>query len=149
MRFALPSLGNEMEMFGVLVLIVIVIIVWTTIAREKEKERAHVAYQAALAALKKDPASSDKRQRALLLGRVYSNLMRDKKGNTIFDEVALMNDIGAACAGANQPATAPAAPVQSGDSVETRLTTLQSLREKGLIDADDFARRKREIMDLI
>ena len=36
----------------------------------------------------------------LSLGRAYSNPTRDKKGVSLFDEVALSNDIGAACAAA-------------------------------------------------
>jgi hypothetical protein len=67
--------------------------------------------------------------------------MRDSKGQTVFDEVALMNDLNAACAGALVSAT----PTPAGD-IEERLAKLQSLKEKGLIDDSDYKQRKQELM---
>ena len=128
----------------------VVIAVVVAMSAEKAKRQAKEAYEASLQKLKSDPSNSDLRQRTLALGRAYSSLMRDKKGQTVFDEVALMNDINAACAGALQitQARAPSS-AADGESIESRLRKLQALRETGLIDDDDFARRKREIMDLI
>jgi hypothetical protein len=115
-------------------------------AEQKRKDEARQQYQQALARLKKDPGNADLRQQTLALGRVYSNLMRDKKGNTLFDEVALMNDINAACAATQQalPTVAP-----SSSDLEGRLRRLQDLKAKGLIDDADYATRKAEIMSQI
>ncbi len=98
--------------------------------------------------MKGNPGNSDLRQQTLAFGRTYSNLLRDKKGNTVFDEVALMNDINAACGGGHQAVSSPPR-IAERESIESRLTNLQALRAKGLIDDDDFVRRKREIMDQI
>lgn len=137
-----------MEGFLVLLVIVIVVVVITSNADAKRKREARDAYQGALSKLKANPSSSDLRQQALSLGRAYSNVMRDKKGNTLFDEVALMNDIGAACAATHQ-VIAQQRPVITGETVEDRLIQLRNLLAKGLIEQDDFDRRKREITDQI
>jgi hypothetical protein len=110
---------------------------------EARKREAHAAYLDSLELLKKTPSNPDLRQRTLELGRVYSNLLRDKKGNTVFDEVALMNDINAACA-ATQTATGPAS-----IDVEEKLRRLQDLRDKGLIDDEDYKVKKQELMSMI
>lgn len=137
-------------MVGFLALLVIAIFVIVTLsnADAKKKREAKEAYQGALAKLKANPSSSDLRQQALALGRIYSNVMRDKKGNTLFDEVALMNDIGAACAATHQ-VIGQQPVVAAGETVEDRLVKLRRLLDKGLIDQDDFSRRKREITDQI
>jgi Tfp pilus assembly protein PilE len=130
---------------GWFILIIIVVIVIAIISAQ---EKAKNAYQRSLNQLKRDPANSDLRQQTLALGRTYSNLMRNNKGNTIFDEVALMNDINAACAATHQM-IGNHSQVASQESIEDRLTKLQNLKEKGLIDENDLARKKREIMDQI
>ncbi|MBG6288495.1 SHOCT domain-containing protein [Pseudomonas nitroreducens] len=122
--------------------------VYMAMQAEKQKQLALKRYQDSLAQLKKQPTNADLRQKTLALGRAYSNLMRDKKGNTIFDEVALMNDINAACAGAHQIAQ-PNPSVVVVEPVEDRLKRLSELRDKGLIDEADFADRKREILNSI
>lgn len=111
-------------------------------AAQKRKDQARVAYQSSLEELKRSPANADLRQRTLELGRFYSNLMRDQKGNTLFDEVALMNDINAACAATLQVVTAQP---PSGD-LEERLRTLKGLKDKGLIDDAEYAKRKAELL---
>jgi len=115
---------------------------------EKAKNIALQKYREALSQLKKQPANADLRERTLALGRVYSNLMRDKKGNTLFDEVALMNDINAACAAAHQQIHHKNE-ILLTDSVENRLQKLSSLKQKGLIDEAEFLQRKREILESI
>ncbi len=64
-------------------------------------EKARQAYLAYLSKLKQSPTNPDIKQHTLALGRYYSDLTRDNQGHTIFDEIALMNDINAACAAAN------------------------------------------------
>ncbi|HYC78446.1 MAG TPA: SHOCT domain-containing protein [Planctomycetota bacterium] len=121
------------------------IAVFVAVAQAREKERARRAYQRSLEQLRRDPTNARLRTLTLELGRVYSNLMRDKKGHTTFDEVALMNDIGAACAAA-AVVRAPERPM-ARLSVEERLRKLQSLVDQGMIDQDDFRRRKEAILD--
>jgi len=89
-------------MFWVIVVVVVAIGLWWARATEKGKAEALEAYRISLARLKADPRNADLRKHTLALGRIYSNLMRDNKGQTVFDEVALMNDISAACAGASE-----------------------------------------------
>jgi len=94
-------------------------------------------YEEALRQLVRDPASAQLRTRALTLGRTYSNYTRNQSGITVFDEVALMNDINAAAAAASAPPPA---------SIEDRLTRLHDLRTRGLISEGEYDERRREIL---
>ena len=140
---------------GLIVFFIIVAFIWAGIAGAKanaikaprEKDEARVRYQNALQNLKADPTNADLKQQTLALGRAYSKLTRDKKGNTVFDEVALMNDINAACAGASSIERVSQATFIG--AIEERLSKLSSLRSNALIDDTDFARRKKEILDSI
>jgi type II secretory pathway pseudopilin PulG len=113
----------------------------------QELENARIAYQTSLAQLKQNPTNADLKQTTLALGRIYSNLTRDKEGLTTFDEVALMNDINAACASAtvasnpNQPASEPR------QTIEERLARLTELKAKGLIDEAEYNARRQKIID--
>lgn len=108
------------------------------INQQKQMRAALQAYQACLARLKAEPNNPELRQQTLQLGRVYSNLTRDKKGVTVYDEVALKNDIDAACAGAVS--------VQAR-SVEERLTGLKQLYAAGHVTDDEYQRRRQSILD--
>jgi hypothetical protein len=127
-------------------LAIVIAIIWAAAAsasaKERAKEEARINYQNSLGQLKKNSANADLRQRTLELGRVYSNLMRDQKGNTVFDEVALMNDINAVCAATQQVVSTQ---LPSGD-LEERLRRLQGLKDKGLIDDAEYAKRKSELI---
>ena len=101
-------------MLGFILVVVIALLFFMVWAQQKAKTKARKAYQASLTLLKTDPRNADLRQQTLALGRAYSNLMRDKKGRTVFDEVALMNDINAACSGASE------FPVSSAGSLRSR-----------------------------
>jgi hypothetical protein len=109
-----------------------------------ERERARRAYRAALDALKRDPASPSRREEALRRGRDYANLMRNWRGRSLFDEVALMNDINAACAAASVQRPLPSA--QPSASIEDRLTRLHDLKTRGLITEAEYDTRRREIL---
>jgi hypothetical protein len=126
---------------GVLVLVVLAVVVIYNVNRGYQRARARSAYEESLSQLKADPANPDLRGETLRLGRVYSNLTRNGKGVTIFDEVALSNDINAACAGAAGVRGSRQLP-----SVEARLQNLLSLRDKDLIDETEYAERRREIL---
>jgi len=89
--------------------------------------------------LKKYPTDPDAKQHALEVGRGYAAMTREQKNVTIFDEMALMNDINAATAGAvaARPAT----------SVETRLQELERLRANGLITDAEYAAKRQQLID--
>ena len=107
---------------------------------------ARMKYRTALDELKNDPTNPNLREATLESGKAYARLCR-QGSVAIFDEAALANDIDVAAAAHAQPQTSTApseAVVQTQDSqatlppLEERLTKLKSLREKGLIDEDEF-----------
>jgi hypothetical protein len=103
--------------------------------------QAHTIYQDALLTLKTNPTSADLRQRALSVGRAYSYLTR-QNNITIYDEMAVMNDIEAATAGAGAPTSAP-----DRESIEARLTRLNDLHAKGLVSDQEWNERRQKILD--
>ena len=107
--------------------------IWLARPKARRLAAALAAYQSSLTKLKEDPTNATLKQRTLALGREYSNLTRDSKGVSLFDEVALSNDINAACAGAtrHQPRT-------NGGSLESRLSRLADLQSRGLVSAQEF-----------
>jgi hypothetical protein len=127
------------------VVLVIAIIGALVVAARNRSEReqaliaARDAYQSALARLKKDPTNADHKQHALSVGRDYAALTREQKAVTIFDEMALGNDIAAATAGATK-ATA-------GISVEERLRSLDDLRSKGLVSDAEYSQKRQKLLD--
>ena len=123
--------------------------IYSGIAQAKAKEAARQAYLEALSALKSDPHDADHKQRTLALGRAYSNLTRDKKGNTLFDEVALMNDINAACAAAGSNLKPQPVASTSENTIGERLSTLSQLKDKGLIEHSEYEKRRAEILQSI
>jgi hypothetical protein len=131
--------------FLIIVGLAIAALVSSANRQAKELAQAKAAYQNSLARLKSKPTSADLRQRTLELGRAYSNLTRNKKGVTVFDEVALMNDINAACAGA---AVSPQTnKIAAKPSIEDRLAKLSELKSKGLIDEQEYNSRRQKILD--
>lgn len=112
------------------------------VLKRRARERAQAAYMAALDRLRRKPSNVAMRTEALDLGRRFAALCRDQGCPTIFDEVALLNDMNAACGG-----TAVAPDAQPRKSPEERLRSLQRLLSSGLIDEADFAARKREILN--
>ena len=132
-------------LFLVIVIGIIIAIV-SGDGKAKQLGAARLAYQNSLAVLKKQPTNADVKQRTLALGRAYSNLTRDSKGVTMFDEVALSNDISAACAGATAHLVAvPAA----RDTPEARLEKLAALRTRGLVDDQEYQAERRRILSEI
>jgi Tfp pilus assembly protein PilV len=117
--------------------------------KAKQLEEARQAYQQSLGALKQRPTNPDLKQRTLALGRAYSNLTREQQGKggvTLYDEVALSNDISAACAAAATHVSAATAPRQSP---EARLEKLSELRTRGLVTDDEYASERRRILSEI
>jgi hypothetical protein len=107
----------------------------------RKRETAQLAYKAALGRLKASPSDPNLKQQTLELGRFYANLTRDRKGVTIFDEMALMNDINAATAAA----TATSAPVPAATH-EQRLQRLATLKAQGLIDEAEYTAQRTKIL---
>jgi hypothetical protein len=131
---------------GVLLVVALIVIAAVKTANEQTKQlnAARDAYFDALRRLKANPTNPDLRQTTLQLGRSYSNLTRNKGGVTVFDEVALANDINAACAGAATLVANKQAPTQT---IESRLQKLGELKSKGLIDEQEYATRRKKILD--
>lgn len=150
LRYHLANVYPESStvfIFFILLIVIVAIVVGVSSADEKQRQlqAALQAYQGSLAALKKRPTDADLKQRTLALGRAYSSLTRESKGVTVFDEVALSNDIGAACAGAT--ASVPAAAPRQNP--EARLEQLAALRTRGLVDEDEYQAERRRILSEI
>jgi hypothetical protein len=99
---------------------------------------ANDAYHGSLAELKAAPNNPDLKQKTLELGRAYSNLTRQSKGVTVYDEMALANDISAATAASGT--TAPAA------TVAERLARIDDLKASGAITAEEHAAQRQKIV---
>lgn len=135
----------------IIIILVLVIVASVASANSKAKTQAQAkaSYEHSLTELKTDPGNADLRQRTLQLGRSYSNLTRNKKGVTVFDEVALMNDINAACAGAASLPSVELPTPSSKGSIEDRLSRLAELKVQGLIDEEEYKLRRQRILDEI
>jgi len=118
---------------------------YETETRRKEMffESTKNNYLTALDQLKNNPSNANLKQNTLLLGREYSALTRHSLGQnkavTIYDEIALMNDINAACAGA----------ATNSQMVEQRLAKLSKLKENNLISEHEYNERRQKILDEI
>lgn len=124
----------------VIPLVVIAITIFVNVqslsTREHALSAARDAYHGSLAKLKAAPNNADLKQRTLDLGRAYANLTREQKRATVYDEMALMHDIGAATAGAGAPAATGA--------IEEQLKRLDGLKVSGAItDAEHQAQRQK------
>lgn len=149
-----------MEASGTLICVILPLlaiagIIAYRVSVNRRQAAAHAASEAELRRLKRryDDALSDlrtdatKRQIALDAGRAYSAFTRRSSGGavTVYDEMALMNDINAAAAQAPQPASlAPAA--STGNTAE-RLRKLEDLKAQGLISEDEYQARRATILD--
>ncbi len=102
-------------------------------------------YKDSLELLKKRPTDPELRLSALKLGREFANLTRSFDGVTVFDEIALMNDINAACAsGALTVSSAT-----STGSISQRLDKLAELLELQQITDEEYASRRQKILEEI
>ena len=112
--------------------------------KRKRIEEARIAYQSSLRALRSDPTNATLKQKTLDLGRVYARAVREGGSETLFDEMALSNDLSAATASAS--ASPSPASSSASASVEKRLADLASLREKRLIDDEEYTRKREQIL---
>ena len=129
--------------------------------KEEMQSAVWADYENALEKLKLDPGNSDLKQRALKLGRKYSSTTQptrgcipstmsrlEYKGVTIYDEVAIMNDINAATASISSLSTSSAGYDRSA-SIESRLDRLTYFRSKGYITEEEYEERRQRILDEI
>jgi len=142
----MDSLTLTVVLLCVVVPAFIVLVGWSIIDNQKKKEKrvkaAATQYENALELLKESPDDNDARQEALRLGRRFVKVAQDDK-HTLFDEVALMNDLSAI----QQTSTKPTELESS--NIEQRLLKLDELKSKGLITEDDYQKRKDAILDEI
>jgi hypothetical protein len=131
-----------------IVILVAIVGIWLFVQYQRNQAiaAARAAYEAGLNELKKHPTNADLKQRALALGRSYSNLTRNKKGVAMFDEIAVMNDINAATAGATAQQPQPG-PTPTRGTVQERLTQLDQLRTQGVINEQEWQTRKAAILE--
>jgi hypothetical protein len=127
--------------FVVGLVIVVILAIFLNLSLDDAKK----AYLAALERLKVDPHNPNLREEVLSLGRKYAAKARGAGNATLFDEVALMNDINAACARAG---TVEASKVIGGrPPLEERLASLDQLRAKQLITEQEYTERRTKILD--
>lgn len=140
-----------MGFFIFCVVAVVIVAIFVGVAQAGAINKARQAYQNSLAELTTDPTNPQKRQNTLALGRAYSNLTRDQKGVTLFDEVALMNDINAACGGATTLArpNPSSEPAPADTSIEARLAQLRTLMERNLISSAEYETKRQQLLSEI
>jgi hypothetical protein len=121
---------------------------WNLARINRQIRDAFNTYRSSLELLKLSPNDPECREKTLHLGRYYSNLTRNNRGVTVYDEVALANDIGAACAGAGQtPSSIVDSPVISNQPIEQRLNRLRALLESGAIVESEYQERRGRLLD--
>ncbi len=111
---------------------------------------AKSAYMKGLSDLKARPNNADLKEQVLRLGREYSGYTRKFQGSggvTIYDEVAIMNDINAACANSVSYQNEFNQEVES--SIKQRLKNLTELKAKNLINEQEFNERREKILNEI
>ena len=129
-----------------LILIVTAVSIALIVMILQARWNAQQAYLESLEQLKHNPADPHLRQETLRLGRIYASKVRSSGRVAVFDEVALMNDINAACA-----AVSVARPLQAAtppsSSIESRLARLADLKNQGHISEAEYAERRRQILN--
>lgn len=114
--------------------------------------RGKLAYNVCIQFLKDHPNDPNIRQVTLEIGITYSNAIRDGKGVTIFDEMALNNDINAAT-GHSTLGTNDIGKVEvtnsnalSNSSIADEIKKLAELLVDDIITAEEFARGKEQFL---
>lgn len=110
--------------------------------RNTELRAAQRKYQKALERLKEMPNNSEQRQATLLAGRQYARLIRESGSETLFDEVALLNDMNAV---AGQQ-VAPGGSEPPAMSYEERLARLQKLAAEGHLTKEEYVEARKRLL---
>ncbi len=113
-----------------------------------EKQKAKRRYDKSLQRLQQAPNNPGRRVETLQLGREYARLAKDSKGRSTFNEMAIANDLSAACARATTgedsvakvEVTNPGA--LSQESAAQEIEKLGQLFLTGVITAEEFERGK-------
>jgi hypothetical protein len=137
-------------LFCILIPIILIVVIFFVASQKRNAlEQASAAYQDSLRELKTKPTNADLKQQTLALGRQYSNLTRNRRGVTVYDEMALMNDINAATASATHAPSASSTPSAAPKpvSIEDRLKQLDALKTKGLLSDEEFTTRRQKILE--
>jgi type II secretory pathway pseudopilin PulG len=109
---------------------------------------AEDVYKNSLEVLKNNPSDANRKQECLQFGRELADLTRRYQGIsgvTIFDELALMNDINAASAASPSLSTKR----EISQTLEERLAKLSELKEKNLLSEQEYNERRQKILDEI
>lgn len=117
--------------------------------QRKQVAEARAVYDESLRQLRAEPHRADRREYALRVGRAYSALTRRFKGAggvTIYDEMAIGNDIQAAV-GTTATVAAPIAPAVPTQTVESKLASLKLLLDKGMITQSEYDTRRQKLLD--
>lgn len=141
---------DGITLFCILIPVILIVVIFFVASQKRNAlEKASAAYQDSLRELKAKPTNADLKQQTLALGRQYSNLTRDRRGVTVYDEMALMNDINAATASAVHAASASSTPsiAPKSASIEDRLKQLDALKTKGLLSDEEFNTRRQKILE--
>jgi hypothetical protein len=128
---------------------VVVLIVTTNQARVQDRKvkAAWEKYWYALEELRESPDSSQEREATLHAGREFARLVREGGSETVFDEVALMNDINA-IAGQQVFARSTERGQRADDlSIEERLVRLRKLAEAGQVTKEEYLERRKRVLD--
>lgn len=141
-----------MGIFFAIVMVVIIFfigrITFLAIAKTEKIATSKAAYHASLETLTGDPTNPRLRKATMEFGRVYSNIARNNNGVALFDEVALMNDINAACGGITAISNSgnPPTPPDAGLSIQDRLTKLRQLKEHGFISESEYEKKRQQLI---
>jgi hypothetical protein len=139
---------------GIVVGLIFLVLRQERLRQEDIRKRVQALYYAedlykdSLETLKNNPSDANRKQKCLQLGRELADLSRRYQGIsgvTIFDEMALMNDINAACAGA----LSPSKKTETSQTLEERLAKLSELKGKNLLSEQEYNERRQKILDEI
>jgi len=146
-------MGNQMESsgssVGTIVGVMFFLMIVAVVIQVIRKSQAKNDYDYALQQFRSSPTDPKLRQGALQAGRSYSRMTRNAYGVTYFDEVAIKNDIDAIEAAAVKQAPTPVVDQLGQSTIAERLKTLDELHGQGLITEDEYADRRRAILEEI
>lgn len=117
---------------------------------EIRAETLDASYREALRLLEARPSDPALRRQALECGRELAAFCREDGSETVFDELALKNDLDAATASVNLDSAAPrrhSVGNRDQPSVENRLRKILELRDAGLITDSEYEARRGSILD--
>ena len=140
--------------------------------KQRQLVQAKHAYENSLAQLRSNPSDPNIHTRTLQLGRDYSKQTRENSAVTVYDEMAVLNDINASSAGGIAAARArdlpcptrkqqtytnvsalTRAPVptasQSSMAIQERLKILDELKSKQLITETEYTSKRKDVLAMI